>query len=385
VPAAGPDQRPFSRDLARQPDGKILVSGFTSNTRTDTTDVPQMILARVTPDGELDPSFGDGGVARFAYYPGGLYRSFGGLAIAPDGKILAAGDVQRPPGDDLAVYRFLGDAVQPPPPPPPPAEVWTIQAEDADALGGTVVASNHVGYTGRGFIDFIGNSGAGAGWTINDTPGAGTYTIEFRYANGSNAARDMTLDASPARPVGPVSFAPTGGWAKWATKTVTVTMAQGIPTLEFSLATTGQNGPNIDSIKVSYQPLAGKDQQYQAEQARLVGARALSSHAGFTGTGYADFTNASGDSIEWDVSPHEGGRHEIVFRYANGAASDRPLQLSLNGDVITGRLSFAPTGSWSTWREISMEVNLADAGNRLRLATVGNNGPNIDVLTVRPL
>jgi hypothetical protein len=281
------------------------------------------------------------------------------------------------------VFRFLGDATQPPP--PPPALAWTIQAEDADAIGGAVVATDHVGYTGRGFIDFIGNSGAGAGWTINDTPGAGTYTIEFRYANGGATPREMTLDASPARPVGPVSFAPTGGWARWATKAVTVTMVQGVPTLDFGLVTTGQNGPNIDSIKVTYEPLAGEDQQYQAERARLVGARALSSHAGFTGAGYADFTNASGDSIEWDVSPHEAGRYEVVFRYANGAASDRPLQLSLNGDVIIGRLSFAPTGSWSTWREVSLEVNLADAGNRLRLATVGNNGPNIDVLTVRPL
>ena len=110
-----------------------------------------------------------------------------------------------------------------------------------------------------------------------------------------------------------------------------------------------------------------------------------SSHPGFTGTGYADFTNASGDSIEWDVSAHEAGRYELAFRYANGALSDRPLQLSLNGDVLNGRLPFASTGSWSTWREVSMEVNLGNTGNRLRLATVGNNGPNIDVLTVRPM
>jgi hypothetical protein len=252
-------------------------------------------------------------------------------------------------------------------------------------LGGTIVSNNHAGYTGRGFIDFIGNSGAGAGWTINDTPGTGTYTIEFRYANGGATARQMNLDVFEADPSGPISFAPTGGWSKWATKTVTVTMVKGIPTLELSLATTEQNGPNIDRINVSYQPLPGEDQVYQAENARLVGARVARSNGGYTGTGYADFTNARGDFIEWDVWPHEAGRYEVSFRYANGALSDRPLQLSLGGDVLNGRLSFAPTGSWSTWREVTMEVNLADTGNRLRLATVGNNGPNIDVLIVRPL
>jgi hypothetical protein len=252
-------------------------------------------------------------------------------------------------------------------------------------LGGTIVSNNHAGYTGRGFIDFIGNSGAGAGWTINDTPGTGTYTIEFRYANGGATARQMNLDVFEADPSGPISFAPTGGWSKWATKTVTVTMVKGIPTLELSLATTEQNGPNIDRINVSYQPLPGEDQVYQAENARLVGARVARSNGGYTGTGYADFTNARGDFIEWDVWPHEAGRYEVSFRYANGALSDRPLQLSLGGDVLNGRLSLAPTGSWSTWREVSMEVNLPDAGNRLRLETVGNNGPNIDVLTVRPV
>ena len=82
--------------------------------------------------------------------------------------------------------------------------------------------------------------------------------------------------------------------------------------------------------------------------------------------------------------PHEGGRHLLVFRYANGGLSDRALQLSVNGDVLYS-LSFAPTGSWSTWREVSLEWNLLDVGNEVKLTTVGNNGPNVDVLTVRPL
>ncbi len=45
--------------------------------------------------------------------------------------------------------------------------------------------------------------------------------------------------------------------------------------------------------------------------------------------------------------------------------------------------SFAPTGSWTTWRTASIDVTLAAGANKIRLTTTGTNGPNLDSLIVR--
>ncbi|HEX8903758.1 MAG TPA: carbohydrate-binding protein, partial [Longimicrobiaceae bacterium] len=70
------------------------------------------------------------------------------------------------------------------------------------------------------------------------------------------------------------------------------------------------------------------------------------------------------------------------FRYANGSTADRPLELRVNGAVALPRLSFAPTGKWSAWGTATAMVTLAAGANRIRLTSVGSNGPNLDAVTV---
>src|ERR671920_11422 len=93
----------------------------------------------------------------------------------------------------------------------------------------------------------------------------------------------------------------------------------------------------------------GQPRVFQAESAALSGVRVENDNAGFTGTGYVDFTHAAGDSVEWAVDAPAGGTYRLDFRYANGSAADRPLELRVNGAVVRPRLSFPPTGSWRTW------------------------------------
>ena len=56
----------------------------------------------------------------------------------------------------------------------------------------------------------------------------------------------------------------------------------------------------------------------------------------------------------------------------------------MNGAVVHQRLSFAPMGLWSTWRIAGATVSLLAGNNRIRLTTVGQNGPNLDALDIRP-
>ena len=89
-------------DVAVQPDGKIVIGG------TGIVPVPRSIfgrikfeLIRLTPDGELDPTF-SGGVIRTRL--GGDAYAWA-LALQPDGRIVMAGES----GHSFALARYNGD------------------------------------------------------------------------------------------------------------------------------------------------------------------------------------------------------------------------------------------------------------------------------------
>ena len=91
----------YGRAVALQPDGKVVVAGYTYNgTNYD------FALARFNPNGSLDPSFHTTG---YTVIDLGGIEYFYTLAIQPDGKILAAGSKYIIGYDDSAVVRFNPD------------------------------------------------------------------------------------------------------------------------------------------------------------------------------------------------------------------------------------------------------------------------------------
>jgi uncharacterized delta-60 repeat protein len=86
--------------VAVQPDGKLVVvgSGYTKGARDE------IAFARLTSAGALDPTFGSGGT-RLVADPGGGDNDANGLALQPDGKIVAAGDVYTTGTDKLRLVR----------------------------------------------------------------------------------------------------------------------------------------------------------------------------------------------------------------------------------------------------------------------------------------
>jgi uncharacterized protein YegP (UPF0339 family) len=76
------------------------------------------------------------------------------------------------------------------------------------------------------------------------------------------------------------------------------------------------------------------------------------------------------------------GEHRLDFRYANGSSSARAMAVSIDGVVVRPSLSFAPTGSWSTWKDASILTTLQAGTHRVRLTATGQSGPNVDSLTV---
>ncbi len=84
--------------VAIQPDGKIVVAGF-SNVPFD------FALARYNPDGSLDPTFGTAGKVTTDF--GGSSDAGGAVAIQADGKIVAAGYSNIGGTFDFALSRYL--------------------------------------------------------------------------------------------------------------------------------------------------------------------------------------------------------------------------------------------------------------------------------------
>lgn len=91
--------------LLVQPDGKIVFGGR-AEVRSSGYDFG---LARVLPDGTLDPTYGRQGLA--AFNVGGKGTSdLQALALEPDGKIVAAGSTSVGPGEHaFSIVRFLPD------------------------------------------------------------------------------------------------------------------------------------------------------------------------------------------------------------------------------------------------------------------------------------
>lgn len=106
-------------------------------------------------------------------------------------------------------------------------------------------------------------------------------------------------------------------------------------------------------------------------------------NAGFTGYGFANGTNAVGSGINWSIQIGQAGTYLFTWRFANGATSSRTADLRVDGSTAVSAIAFDPTGSWTSWSEISRSVVL-DAGTHwIRLEPTTSNGlANIDYLMV---
>ena len=255
----------------------------------------------------------------------------------------------------------------------------TLQAEDAAALVGVSRVTANIGNTGTGYADFSRDTGAYIEWVV-ESPAAASKVLIFRYANGGSTDRPLELSVNGQIVRPRLSFPSTGSWSVWRTTgEVVVPLRQGANRIR--VTSVGSNGANIDAVSVG-DVATPAPQTLQAEHARLSGAVVSTSRSGYEGSGFADYQNAAGDFVEWNVEAAAAGRRTLTFRYANGGPTNRPLALSVNGTVVNPRVSFESTGSWTTWRTVSVTVTLPFGDNAVRLTATGSSGPNIDWLRV---
>jgi uncharacterized delta-60 repeat protein len=85
-----------------QPDGKVVAAGWVDKTGNE-----DFALTRYNPDGSLDVSFGSGGIVSTPIGSGNERAS--ALVLQPDGKLVAAGYASNGTNDDFALVRYNPD------------------------------------------------------------------------------------------------------------------------------------------------------------------------------------------------------------------------------------------------------------------------------------
>lgn len=103
-----PDLDDNAYDVAVQPDGKIVVVGHADVGPVNGSAVTDLAIARYLPDGTLDPSFGTGGKVLHDHGTRGQEFGWA-LELQPDGKILVGGYTQVGAQTDVSITRFNAD------------------------------------------------------------------------------------------------------------------------------------------------------------------------------------------------------------------------------------------------------------------------------------
>jgi arabinogalactan endo-1,4-beta-galactosidase len=150
----------------------------------------------------------------------------------------------------VALDAFL-EGTTPPPPPPPPSSSITVQENTTGFCGvdGTI-DSNNAGYTGAGFANTNNASGAAVRWRVNASA-TGTYTFQWRFANGTTGNRPGSLRRSGTTIVSSVALGPTGAWTTWTSSASVTAMLNAGPNDISLVATTNGGLANIDSMTVT--------------------------------------------------------------------------------------------------------------------------------------
>ncbi|MDH6108043.1 hypothetical protein P3T36_007646 [Kitasatospora sp. MAP12-15] len=267
------------------------------------------------------------------------------------------------------------------------ASSTVYEASSAALSGGAVVASDHTGYTGTGFVAGYtdGNKGtADTVFTVN-AAGAGAYTSTLRYANGTTATMTLSLYVNGGKTT-QLSLPATADWNTWTTLPATVQLSAGSNTIGYKFDTTDSGNVNLDNLTLAPIPPPPPG-QYEASSAALSGGAVVANdHTGYTGAGfvagYTDGNKGTADTV-FTVNAANAGPTPVALRYANGTTATMTLSVYVNGNKIQ-QDQLPATADWNTWTTVTDNLPLNAGGNTIgyKFDTTDSGNVNLDSITV---
>ncbi|MDG0792359.1 carbohydrate-binding protein [Cohnella ginsengisoli] len=232
------------------------------------------------------------------------------------------------------------------------------EAEDAQLSGNAQTNTDHLGYSGTGFVGGLWISESAAAFTVN-APHAGSYSVKLRYSLGFNDAKDRTLSLYVnGQKVKQVDFFSLKNWDQWADRYDNVSLKEGTNTIAYKYDDGDTGNVNLDYIAVT----EATTWTYEAESAKTTGAKdakVVQAKEGNTGIGYVNGLSKANSSVEFAVDMENAASYDVKLRYASENAG-KTLALYLNGAFVK-QMTLPATGGASVWKE-QMETLRLEAG-----------------------
>ncbi|MFC4101251.1 carbohydrate-binding protein [Paenibacillus xanthanilyticus] len=259
-----------------------------------------------------------------------------------------------------------------------------LEAESATLTGGAVIAADHTGYTGTGFVGGFtdGNKGSAAiAYTVNQTY-AGSRDVTLRYANGTSSAKTLSIYVNGVKAL-QTTLPATANWDTWSTKTESLSLNAGSNTIRYQFDSTDSGNVNVDHVTLGAEPTApnrdpnpdpGTGQLYQAEDQFISGG--VTKNA----TGVQNFAG-TGARVVFTANMAAAGSSAVALRYSNATGSGKTLNVYVNG-VYALTTTLANTGS--AWGTKSETLPLRKGLNTISYQMDGGNtgGVGIDYASV---
>jgi alpha-glucosidase (family GH31 glycosyl hydrolase) len=129
----------------------------------------------------------------------------------------------------------------------------SCEAESGRTSGTAIVATDHPGFAGPGFVAEL-NQGSSLAQRIVGVPADGTYAVNVRYANGvggDGLHQTRTAMISVGGTQQSLSFPVTNNWDTWGTTSVPVALKAGANNLTLTCPDTASCHVNADTVSVS--------------------------------------------------------------------------------------------------------------------------------------
>ncbi|MFB4262426.1 family 16 glycoside hydrolase [Nonomuraea sp. GTA35] len=253
----------------------------------------------------------------------------------------------------------------------------TYEAESASPGGGAKLNTDHLSYSGSGFVDGFWTAGASTRFAVRVAE-AGTYHVSLRYSNGPHpapGAKSLSVYVNGTK-VRQVPLPTTETWDQWATRVEPLALKAGANTIAYTYDSGDAGNVNLDSITVAARPVL------EAEHAALRGGAAVSTeHQGYTGKGFVGGYTAVGASTSFSVRADSPGPHNVGLRYAAPAGTS--VSVYVNGTRVR-QVRLAATGGWDDWAVQTETLDLKRGSNRIAYSyDSGDAGQlSLDHLTV---
>lgn len=256
------------------------------------------------------------------------------------------------------------------------------EAESASLSGGAVVANDHAGYSGSGFVGGFtdGNKGSAAVQFQVQAAAAGIHEVSLRYANGTYSGKTLSIYVNDVK-VKQATLSATANWDTWTNAAELLLLNSGVNTIRYQFDHTDSGNVNLDKIDV-VAASAPSGNLLEAELAILSGgAMVAADHPGYSGSGFVGgFTdgNKGNAAVQFSYEASEAGNYSMKIGYANGTGNDKTVSLYING-AKQQQIVLSATANWDIWGIKNEQISLNSGINTIQIKFDTTDSGNINL------